>query len=84
MFLSIEYFSQLFDGYVTTCYFGNSLIGLDNRFISVFIHLSPKIVQEGFIDDCPLVIILLQQKVYFKFGEVDFPALQSPLEVVLV
>ena len=86
MLLGIKYFSELFEGHLSSSSndFANSLVGLDNRFVSVLIHFTPEIVQKLSVVNFTSSVISLKKMSYFFFSQEYFSTLKTPLEIILV
>jgi hypothetical protein len=82
--LGVENPPQLFQSGLPSNDLSSSLIGLQNRLVPVFVHLSPEIVQKLPVVDQPLAVIGLNEVANLDIAKEDLAALESPLKVVRV
>ena len=84
MLLGIKYLSHFLQRVGVVGQLGHSFVGLDDRFVSVFVHFPSEFIQKGVIRYHTLIIICFNKVIHLLLVEIYFSTLQSPLEIILI
>ncbi len=84
MLLGIEYLPHFLQSVGVVGQLGHSLVCLDDRFVSIFVHLPSEFIQKGVIRDHTFIIICFNKVIHLLLVEIYFSTLQSPLEIIFI